>query len=175
MASISSACRRHNPTINERAAGHCNLGFDRADLRLPDDPLERFNDNTSLLSAVVHPGGGVALTSTEDAGDFDGAFTWYERANSKHRMQVAYDPVQTQVINERIRKVFDADLLAQKSGHGCPDPAPIFIVGLPRSGSTLIEQILASHSQVEGTSELPELGKLATSLNRQGGGLGRDR
>ncbi len=47
-----------------------------------------------------------------------------------------------------------------------PTPSPIFILGLPRSGSTLLEQILASHGQVEGTSELPYIGRLATSLNR---------
>ncbi len=51
-------------------------------------------------------------------------------------------------------------------GAGLADPAPIFILGLPRSGSTLLEQILASHSQVEGTSELPYLGRVATWLNR---------
>jgi hypothetical protein len=62
--------------------------------------------------------------------------------------------------------VFNADFLRERRGVGHPDPAPIFIMGLPRSGSTLLEQILASHSQVEGTSELPYLGRVATRLNR---------
>jgi hypothetical protein len=62
-------------------------------------------------------------------------------------------------------EVFDQEFLAEHKGQGHPDPAPIFVIGLPRSGSTLIEQILASHSQVEGTSELPYVGHVAGSLN----------
>ena len=77
-----------------------------------------------------------------------------------------YDPVQTEVINERIRSVFDADFLARHAGGGDPDPAPIFVVGLPRSGSTLIEQILSSHSLVDATHELPEVGRLIQQINR---------
>jgi hypothetical protein len=57
----------------------------------------------------------------------------------------------------RIRSFFDADFLAAHRSSGDPSAAPIFIVGLPRSGSTLLEQILASHSQVEGTMELPNI------------------
>jgi hypothetical protein len=71
------------------------------------------------------------------------------------------------VLNERIRDVFDAEFLAGHAGRGDPDPAPIFVVGLPRSGSTLIEQILASHSLVEATHELPEVGRLIQQLNRE--------
>jgi hypothetical protein len=74
--------------------------------------------------------------------------------------------VQTEVTNDSIISVFDRQFLEANTGLGNPDPAPIFIVGLPRSGSTLIEQILASHSLVEGTAELPYLGRVATSLNR---------
>ena len=81
-------------------------------------------------------------------------------------MLVQYDPVHTETINDAIIEVFDRKLFEEKSGSGHPDPAPIFILGLPRSGSTLLEQVLSSHSQVEGTSELPYLGRVATSLNR---------
>jgi hypothetical protein len=77
-----------------------------------------------------------------------------------------YDPVQTEVLHDAIIEVFSASFLQEKAGQGNADPAPIFVVGLPRSGSTLIEQILASHSMVEGTSELPYVGRVATSLNR---------
>jgi hypothetical protein len=65
-----------------------------------------------------------------------------------------------------LKQVFDREFLEQRGGHGFAAPDPIFIVGLPRSGSTLLEQILASHSQVEGTSELPVLGKIADSIGR---------
>jgi hypothetical protein len=67
--------------------------------------------------------------------------------------------------------LFTADFFAARAGWGCPDPAPIFIVGLPRAGSTLLEQILASHSLVEGTMELPDVPRIAHELNARG----RDR
>ncbi len=102
----------------------------------------------------------------EDRGDFDRAWSFYEKGNATQRRLEKYDPVQTEVMHDAIIKVFDAGLLQEKAGGGSADDSPIFIVGLPRSGSTLIEQILASHSQVEGTSELPYLGRVATSLNR---------
>ena len=102
----------------------------------------------------------------DDRHDYDRAWHYYERGNDKQRMLVQYDPVHTETINDAIIDVFDRALFEEKSGSGHPDPAPIFILGLPRSGSTLIEQVLASHSQVEGTSELPYLGRVATSLNR---------
>lgn len=102
----------------------------------------------------------------EDRGDFEAAWQHYCAGNRLQRSEVSYDPVQTEVLTSTLREVFDADLFARNEGVGNPDPSPIFIVGLPRSGSTLIEQILASHSRVEGTSELPYLGRVATSLNR---------
>lgn len=102
----------------------------------------------------------------DDRQDYDKAWRYYERGNGKQRMLAQYDPVQTETINDAIVEVFDQALLGEKAGKGCPDRAPIFVLGLPRSGSTLVEQILASHSQVEGTSELPYLGRVAMSLNR---------
>jgi len=102
----------------------------------------------------------------EDRGDFDRAWGYYRSGNMKQRAEVSYDPVQTETMNDRLVRVFSADFLRSRQGIGLADPAPIFIVGLPRSGSTLLEQILASHSQVEGTSELPYLGRVAVWLNR---------
>ena len=71
-----------------------------------------------------------------------------------------------QVTHDAILDVFDEALFERLGGQGCDDPSPIFVLGLPRSGSTLVEQILASHSMVEGTSELPYLARVASSLNR---------
>jgi len=101
----------------------------------------------------------------EDRGDFNAAWEYYEEGNSTQRMEENYDPVRTETINDEIIEVFDQDLFANLSGHGHPSPEPIFIIGLPRSGSTLLEQILASHSMVEGTAELPYAGLVATSMN----------
>ena len=102
----------------------------------------------------------------EDRGDFDHAWEYYAEGNTSQRMEEKYDPVATEVMHDAIVDVFDRELLQAKVGVGNADQSPIFIIGLPRSGSTLIEQILASHSQVEGTSELPYVGRVATSLNR---------
>jgi len=102
----------------------------------------------------------------EDLGDFDRAWHYYHTGNQAQRATVQYDPTEFEVRQASIMKVFTREFLTEREGHGCTDPDPIFIVGLPRSGSTLIEQILASHSQVEGTSELPVLGKIANSIGR---------
>lgn len=102
----------------------------------------------------------------EDRHDFDQAWHYYREGNAKRRMQETYDPVETEVDITRAMEVFNKDFLDKHTGAGNPDPSPIFIVGLPRSGSTLIEQILASHSMVEGTSELPYAFRVAKSLNR---------
>lgn len=101
----------------------------------------------------------------EDRKDFERAWDRYQRGNARRREEEWYDPVHTQIMNDSIIEVFDAGLLKSHPNGGAPDPAPIFIIGLPRSGSTLLEQILASHSQVEGTAELPYIGRVATSLN----------
>jgi len=102
----------------------------------------------------------------EDRMEFDRAWAYYQEGNSKQRASVSYDPVQTESMNDRLVRIFDRDFLQSRTGSGLADPAPIFILGLPRSGSTLLEQILASHSQVEGTSELPYVSRVAGWLNR---------
>jgi tetratricopeptide (TPR) repeat protein len=103
----------------------------------------------------------------EDRGEFERAWEYYRAGNSKQRAEVAYDPVQTEALNDRVIAAFSADFLASRADGGLGDPAPIFILGLPRSGSTLLEQILASHSHVEGTSELSYITRVANSLNRK--------
>lgn len=102
----------------------------------------------------------------EDRGEHARAFRCYEVGNRTRRALEHYDPVQTEIVNERIRAVFDAEFLSRHAGAGEPDPAPIFVVGLPRTGSTLVEQVLASHSQVDATHELPEIGRLIQGINR---------
>ena len=119
------------------------------------------------LAAAARISIGFALAKArEDAKDFETAFGFYAEANALQRTRVRYDPVQTEVMNRRIAKVFDAEFFQRRAGFGCDDPAPIFIVGLPRSGSTLIEQILASHSLVDGTSELPALARVAMEIGK---------
>ena len=102
--------------------------------------------------------------------NYDLAFEHYRRGNDLRREHEIYDPVQTQVVHDRVIEVFSREFLAEREGWGDPDPAPILIVGLPRSGSTLIEQILASHSMVEGTMELPDLSRLTAELSKRSPG-----
>ncbi|MDH3747366.1 MAG: sulfotransferase [Gammaproteobacteria bacterium] len=102
----------------------------------------------------------------EDSGDFDRAWDYYEKGNSTRRMLEQYDPVGTEVQNDGIIEVFSKEVMEKSDGRGDRDRSPIFVVGLPRSGSTLIEQILASHSKVEGTSELPYVQQVARTLDR---------
>ncbi len=100
----------------------------------------------------------------EDRKEYGRAWDYYHKGNSQRRIQELYDPVDTEVINDMIIDVFSRELLETNAGAGNADPSPIFVIGLPRSGSTLIEQILASHSLVEGTSELPYVARLTRSL-----------
>ena len=105
----------------------------------------------------------------EDEGDFAAAFAEYAKGNAIRHAQLrhAASDISDQV--ERTRRLFTTDFLAARRGGGCDAPDPIFIVGLPRSGSTLVEQILASHSQVEGTMELPDLLTIVQQLDRVAG------
>jgi tetratricopeptide (TPR) repeat protein len=102
----------------------------------------------------------------EDRGDDPLAWEYYVQGNSIQRMQESYDPVRTEVVNDEIMAVFNPEFLEQQKDLGHPSNEPIFVIGLPRSGSTLLEQILASHSQVEGTSELPYVGVIANTAGR---------
>jgi tetratricopeptide (TPR) repeat protein len=101
----------------------------------------------------------------EDLGRFAESFDQYQRGNLLRRKQIAYDPEDTAGKIDQTIALFDRPFLARHQGSGCHDPDPIFVVGLPRSGSTLIEQILASHSQIEGTMELPDLHAIVKALN----------
>jgi tetratricopeptide (TPR) repeat protein len=107
----------------------------------------------------------------EDRRDADNSFAHYEAGNRLRRNDLDYDQADTHHQVERARKLFAPELLASRAGQGCDAPDPIFIVGMPRAGSTLIEQILASHSQVEGTMELPDMPALAARIGARKGGL----
>ena len=102
----------------------------------------------------------------EDKGDYEAAWHYYDTGNQRQRKRVSHDPVANEVRHEEIIEVFSREFLESRAGAGFDAPDPILIVGLPRSGSTLIEQILASHSQVEGTAELPTLSRVADSIGR---------
>jgi tetratricopeptide (TPR) repeat protein len=100
----------------------------------------------------------------EDAGDYARSFEHYAEGNRLRRSVVGYEPEELTDRVRRSKALFTAAFFAERAGWGAAAPDPIFIVGLPRSGSTLIEQILSSHSSVEGTMELPDIGTIAREL-----------
>lgn len=108
--------------------------------------------------------------SFEDAGEYERAFSRYALGNSLRRSAIDHDPAQTSSFVKACRRLFTREYVDAANGLGCERPDPIFIVGMPRAGSTLLEQILASHSQVEGTMELPNVMGIARDLGTEGEG-----
>ena len=123
------------------------------------DPVDHYHLCFSL---------GMAL---EDRNEFAESWQFYERGNALKRAESRYDPDITETNTRKQVEVCTAQFFAARVGVGVPNPDPIFIVGLPRSGSTLIEQILASHSLVEGTHELFDIQRIVVEMR----GLEDDR
>jgi tetratricopeptide (TPR) repeat protein len=139
--------------------------------RFTDDEIATMEDKVadeSLLDETrVHFNYALGKAH-EDRGNYDQAFDRYDRGAKLRRSSESYEPLQTtRTAYDMIIKTITPEVLQQNAGHGDPDPAPIFIVGMPRSGSTLIEQILASHSQVDGTHELLDLPQIIHAINAQ--------
>ena len=101
----------------------------------------------------------------ESRKDYQKAFDNMSSCNQLRRQSESYDPVETETFHETIITLFNEEFFQQEAAKPS-DITPIFIVGLPRSGSTLIEQILASHTQVEGTHELSDLSRAMQSVRR---------
>jgi len=101
----------------------------------------------------------------EDREDFERSFEYYARGNRLKKEELRYDADRMQADFERQKRFFTAERADSLRGLGVDDDDPIFIVGLPRAGSTLVEQILASHSRVDGTLELPNILATAHRLN----------
>lgn len=160
-----TACIRQRPDLGETYWSLANLKTYRFDDATVAEMERRVGGSGLTVQSEVNFLFALAKAH-EDSSDFSRAWHYYRTGNAKQRVEVAYDPVQTESMNDRLVRAFSPDFLRSRDGVGLADPAPIFIMGLPRSGSTLLEQILASHSQVEGTSELPYLGRVAISLNR---------
>jgi tetratricopeptide (TPR) repeat protein len=100
----------------------------------------------------------------EDRGEYEASFDHYRKGNLIRSFQTSYRPAETTALVEETEKLFTPDFLIEREGVGASSSEPIFIVGMPRAGSTLVEQILASHSLIEGTGELPDIIVLAREL-----------
>ncbi len=141
---------------------------------LKDDELDAMRSQlqTSILNDAdrthLHFAMGRAL---EERRRYDEAFEQYDKGNQLRQRVQPYDPALLADHVQRSKALFSSSFFESRSGYGTPESDPIFVVGLPRSGSTLVEQILASHSGVEGTTELPDAVAIAASLDtREGGG-----
>jgi len=158
-----------------RSAAACRPEFGDAYWSLANLKTYRFTNEEllRLRAAQAAPTTGAADRyhlafalgkALEDQGEYAESFSYYERGNALKRVESKYRP---EIIENNTRQqieVCTAEFFASRVGSGAQNPDPIFIVGLPRSGSTLIEQILASHSQVEGTQELPNIQEIVAKL-----------
>jgi tetratricopeptide (TPR) repeat protein len=134
------------------------------------------DDIAAMRAALADEGGALGFEerfhlhfalgkALEDAGDYEASFRHYLQGNRLRRERIEYDADETHDMVVRSEALFTTDFFAARAGQGCGAPDPIFVLGMPRSGSTLVEQILASHSQVEGTRELPDIQALAHRLS----------
>lgn len=105
-------------------------------------PLPRHVETLFAMGAVL-----------ESRGDYDGAFAALEEANTLYRSTLTYSTAKVQDFFARIRKIFTRERIASLAPHGHPSKRPIFVMGMPRSGTTLVEQILCAHPQVLGAGE----------------------
>jgi predicted Zn-dependent protease len=167
--------RRTEAIVSYRAAAAARPGFGDAYWSLANLKTYRFDEEQ--IAQMVAYEADKELTDVdryhlcfaigkafEDEGEYDRSFRYYARGNALKSRECRYDADALERTLRRQIELCTREFLAcrQPCGSDCRDP--IFIVGLPRAGSTLIEQILASHSQVEGTSELSEIPRLALRL-----------
>ena len=145
-------------------------------VRLSSDDIDAMQEALTAVSNVadryhLHFALGKAL---EDAGDFQASFAHYAEGNRLRRAELPYEPEETSLHVRRCKALLGTAEFAARAGAGDPALDAIFIVGLPRAGSTLVEQILGSHSLVEGTMELPDITSISADLSGRRG-IGRDR
>ena len=124
---------------------------------------ERLDDQNTAEIDRIHIAFALGK-ALEDAGDYAGSWEAYSRGNTLHRAGNGYIPEVFETNTREQKRVCTKAFFAERAGWGLDDASPIFVLGLPRSGSTLIEQILASHSMVEGTQELPDIQRIVHEL-----------
>jgi len=103
----------------------------------------------------------------EDRAEYAESFAHYDAGAELRRRSSGYSADEISNYVRRARRMFTREFFSARAGAGCTAPDPIFIVGMPRAGSTLLEQILSSHPLVEGTMELPDIGRIARGLSTE--------
>jgi predicted Zn-dependent protease len=149
-------CVRLSPEVGEAYWSLANLKT----FRFSDDDIENMRAQVTAEGGDADDQSHLAFAlgkALEDRGEYDESFKFYRRGNGIRRIEHRYNPKINVLESVRQVRVMDKPFFEQREVWGCQAPDPIFVVGLPRAGSTLLEQILASHSQVEGTSELQDI------------------
>ena len=159
-----------NPLFAEAYWNLANLKTFRFEDSEVDDMLALVGDERIPNEGQVQLNNALGL-EFDGRKEYDRAFEFIDRGNKLRREREFYDRVQNEEMIDMSIEAFSRQFLEDNYGHGDPEPAPIFIVGLPRSGSTLLEQILSSHSKVDGTHELRDLA-LTIRSNREMSGRG---
>jgi hypothetical protein len=151
-----------NPLHAEAYWSLANMKTFRFEDEEVDHMLALLGDERIPLEGQVQLNNALGL-EFDGRGEFDRAFEFIDSGNILRRGEEFYDRVENEEKVDLSIDAFSQQLFEDNAGHGDPEQAPIFIVGLPRSGSTLLEQILSSHSRVDGTHELADLGKIIRS------------
>jgi tetratricopeptide (TPR) repeat protein len=135
--------------------------------RFPDDELARMRAEEAAPSTPLVDRYHLCFAlgkALEDRGEYEESWRFYERGNALKKSESRYRPELIERNTRLQRQICTRGFIAARAGWGSQDPDPIFIVGLPRAGSTLLEQILASHSKVEGTAELADIPRMVHEL-----------
>jgi tetratricopeptide (TPR) repeat protein len=146
--------------------------------RFTDDEIARMQtEEASAKTALVdHYHLCFALGKAfEDSDDIARSWHYYERGNMLKRSESQYRPEIIETNTSKQIEICTHDFFLRRNGWGDPRPDPIFVLGLPRSGSTLLEQILASHSQVEGTQELADIQRIVLDMQGRDADLDNPR
>jgi tetratricopeptide (TPR) repeat protein len=173
--SLKTLGRGEQAVLSYRAAAAARPNFGDAYWSLANLKTYRFLDDEIARMQAEEAAPGTPLLdryhlcfalgkALEDRGDYAQSWRYYERGNALKRSESRYRPEILETNTRSQIQVCTREFFAERGGYGARAPDPIFIVGLPRSGSTLIEQILASHSRVEGTQELSDVQRMVLAM-----------
>jgi tetratricopeptide (TPR) repeat protein len=159
-------CISLSPEVGEAYWSLANLKT----FRFSDEDIENMRKQVTSEGGDADDQSHLAFAlgkALEDRGRYDESFKFYKRGNGIRRIEHRHNPQVNVMESVRQVRALPRAFFEQRKGWGCPAQDPIFIVGLPRAGSTLLEQILASHSQVEGTSELQDIIGISRKLGNK--------
>jgi tetratricopeptide (TPR) repeat protein len=173
--SLKTLGRREESIEAYRAAAAARPGYGDAYWSLANLKTYRFTDAEIARMRAEESAPSTALIDRyhlcfalgkafEDRGEFEASYRYYERGNALKRSESRYRPEIFETNTRQQIKICTREFFLHREGMGAKSPDPIFILGLPRSGSTLLEQILASHSCVEGTQELADIPRIVFEL-----------